>query len=396
MLIDSIKSCRFIHRILITVCAAGLFFGLKSSKDWELDNAIREIEIIINSNIRQSIQRYFSNDDETRKYRDTMNNIISELKLRHSEPDFEPFPVYIENDSVGFFKESVTIEELHSYFNSRREVQIKIPIIKSSQNDEIKKVLKSFLTPERNYIYDKGLNQFYFTTVRIGYDEDKNRGVLQLRSGGTTISENLVNETKFTFVPIRFHVIDILESESSLSKLVRIQDNNKILFPFLKRYWNEIRDLTLIEARQLLAGRKASTEETLALFGLSIPSKIAIWIIPGTILFLIIYLRSHLINLLSLMKSSDSNIEEIYGFPWLALFKDRLSQLLMFITIIVFPVVTNICIVLKSVKNTSISYIVLSILLSLSSLALGIGLVFNFKEIKDLYVNVEKPINKHE
>ena len=96
------------------------------------------------------------------------------------------------------------------------------------------------------------------------------------------------------------------------------------------------------------------------------------------------------------MKSSDTNIEEIYGFPWLVLFKDKLSQSLTFISIIIFPMLTNIFIVLKFVKSTSIFYIGLSILLSLSAIALGIGLVFNFNEIKNLYVNAKNPINKNE
>ena len=105
-----------------------------------------------------------------------MNKIVSELKIRHSKPDLEPFPVYTENlTSIPIINNS-TIEEIHHYFNSHRIVDIKIPIIKPSQNDGIKRVLKSFLTPERSYMYDEGLNQFYFATIRINYDEHKNRG----------------------------------------------------------------------------------------------------------------------------------------------------------------------------------------------------------------------------
>ncbi|PYP83419.1 MAG: hypothetical protein DMF61_23290 [Blastocatellia bacterium AA13] len=107
--------------------------------------------------------------------------------------------------------------------------------------------------------------------------------------------------------------------------------------PALSAFSNAVDGMTVDEARAFLQQKLDALHNEVTVFGITVDVSVAVWAGPGLTLAILLFLFSHLRNLRYALELES----EFKGFPWIALFTDRLSRVLTYSSVVVLPVLSN-------------------------------------------------------
>jgi hypothetical protein len=142
------------------------------------------------------------------------------------------------------------------------------------------------------------------------------------------------------------------------------------MFPDLRRFWPEVCDKTIYEAKYHLEKRWLETQEKISFVGLSATETLISWLGPTALFVLLIYM---LVHMKQIELNYDKHRELLMNYSWMSLYKFTLSEILTFLSLVVLPfLVTAALVIGKWEWKSPASYYV--ILISIGSLLCGLAI----------------------
>lgn len=313
---QTIKSARFAHRLLITICFTALIFGLSPQQDNIYENAVRELNSLLSLDVNQILFDVAFNDKklkELHKYYSRAESLLSEfgLSLDKSPPQrtlykIDPWSISISGSSL---------EDIYNFFTKTSKLSVEL----TKLDNNLEKDLRAFFR-DRKADYEK-----WGKNVSIGV-EKSNFSVSwrrDNRGGSTSTGGTLTHPSEKMMFTAPFHFYSTLNKYEEWRNLVSRTQEAKYFIPNLRLVWNEIREETPNTARAILARKNVPKEKMLVIFGLSIPQNLLSWVIPVLICALSIYFLMHIQNLASMVHSNP----KLRKYPWEIFMSDHLAYI---------------------------------------------------------------------
>lgn len=349
-MIENLKSIRSIHNIIIVSCAA-LTILVFSKQPFQniYDDALKEVKLILPTyeTIRAKEVELVLDF-----YRE--NGILNVLNETFQELPFEPLGNYnwdfqhdrfeqIENrlartngtwsftNMIVFdFNLENRVEEFRAFYRSG-------VITAEARNSQLTKWTIEHRRPYRE------------VTVAL-YD-----GAGQTGEFGIELLKKM--EIKDNYPHARDMVLQ--------NNLVKIVEEDTITFPLLKEVWDVVKPLTIHEAKDaLLRYAKTFREESakpLSIFGLTIESRYASIVGPILVFSLLTYLLAHIKHFTHLTSIEPKDLDLLRTFPWLGLFDNIIGKYILFFTILIFPLISALMIVMVSDYSLTRKWLLVSI-----------------------------------
>jgi len=342
---EYLKTCRFHYRTLTVVCMTALLFAFTPSDRQWLQEAIQEAEIVSKMDFGALFDKAVRADPVTGTYMKRIEEAISPVVSGYSEPVHSVFL----GRQFRLPERSPRIEQLQSYIEIKHSAVFTVPQLDDATLAEIAEHLRNSQPTgkiDRLAVYPR---------------DEKTQVKLHWQGGSTEFySDYPWKGALHREIHIDLRQL-ILEHPQYERLLLRSDDNEKVTFPSLHRFWGEIRDKDPRDAVEYLELRKAHTRDDIALLGLSIPASLAGIAVPITIVLLALYLHICLRKLERLVACDTETGAAQLDFPWLPLFHDRLSRMLAFVSCPMLPVFATVLVVRRSFHLGSVLTAVVAI-----------------------------------
>lgn len=128
------------------------------------------------------------------------------------------------------------------------------------------------------------------------------------------------------------------------SSLVQGSGGRATFFPKLKQFWPLVRPMTINEAYAHIDEASRGSEREVTILGLEINAGVARWAAPLLTALALCYLVGNLNHLIALARNKGDTLRE---FPWIALFPDRLSRVMTFLSLCILPVAANVFLLVR-------------------------------------------------
>ncbi len=357
---ESLKTGRFTHRLLLTISAAALLFGITPDKKLQLDRAIAELDRIGNLDFAAYALQSLRKDPHFKTFDDNFQTycravgckrqITHQLPTAMSHDNVEYASVFELPSQTSFGTAHVgasyvTLDVLRTYVLTPQKRTVFIPSWDKLQNGMGQSLgLESGKQSPLQIRWERG---------GLSYEPPLNGGVSG--QGGLVL--------RYARQEIEMDPLDLIRDR----KLVETAGSHEVVFPELQRHWDEVGNKTAREAKSILAGRKEALSESVSFIGMSVPADLALFGGPLVIAIIGFYLHSHINHMLRLV--TDQRSRQIKDdFPWLLLYTDPLSRRMVFVSVVLIPVVAIVSVIYRAWGIGSVAGILMAAACLLSSL----------------------------
>lgn len=360
---ESLKSTRFIHRILMLLCASVLASALYPSEEKDYSGAIDEIDAIvkidldrfINSSLQQKkslakgmdlVKVYQRAFDSALKYELEQEGFIypPSQSLNHEVflPAFDEY--YVRSllhsgtiqDYRDFISENIGIE--YVFVQPEHIAKAFVPKIHELNIPETSKItgIKLVMSPP---LYTKHKPKTFHLKMILILAVLKPKVKPNVGSYLAVVEDPPVSLTS-TFKETQFQ--DWLVKEKLLDRLVAHKKPDarhhtaESIFPHLRSVWSLVANKIPEEAKRILLAEVDKNHRSISFHGVEIDSSMVVVAGPLLAVMLFMYFLS---NLGHLQRIYHNNTESFFTFPWLPLFPDRISLTVSFISILLLPFV---------------------------------------------------------
>ena len=347
---EFLKTCRLYYRMLVTVCVASLMFAIAPYDTQRFQQAIQEAELVSEMDFARLINKGVMDHNEVGAYIEKITAIMSAEDITYEELAYQTL-----FGELFSLPRNATIDELQKYIRQIQSGAFVVPQVDDLWFNEVKQKIAELNS------HPKILKRMQFGIPRTQLNwKDGIQKEINIPNCGTKKIEVEVN------------LIEVIQKDPKNGQLVQIRkDNQMIIFPRLRAFWQEVRDLRPRDAVSHLAVRKAYTIDNIAFLGLSIPAYLAVIVVPSAIFIILLHLYLYMRILSKLMSKEDTSHKQI-GFAWLPLFTDPASQILTFIYNPLLPIIANILILQRSISREYIWLSLIAILVTLAAAILGL------------------------
>ncbi len=338
-----LEHARMVHLTLIAVCAAIIGFAAAGSPSHETFNAIQALERLkalkvelLATSIRQKLDQQLDKDGFT----EALQELSTELGARIENRNFD----FGEMDEAKELRTSLDghLSGLQQYLAEPHPITVAKP-----DTRELFSILTSILPKFKKLLVENS------DTFRLSFFTFSNRPEQgwhfwlffparepRDRALGIDDSEQLPTPQ------ISKVQLDDLSVRNWLQSQLLDEQPLRALQPF----WPDIKDQGVDAALLSLQLLQSREDEKLELLGLKVQGRLARLTGATCCLVLALYLLIH-VKQLQLRMKQGSKIQE--DFPWFAVYKDRLSSLLMYTSVTVVPIFSVGLLLLRSERNSS-------------------------------------------
>jgi len=352
---NAIKNIRFIHQLLMVVAAAMIAFGSASDpKKEDVKAAISELSTLQHLSFEDFCSTTGSKAIKAEGTR-VVPSLMQQLDDRHGERKdiWIRFPFYCWqpasesslNDYASFFagtqtslmfmQPTLTYSEIQTFRTGVNRLPTKLILAQvsswlpgSTYSAKASSLVLSVPPSPRTL---QG-------TLFLGYELRRDQTLEELMGGKPNGNQNVQERATFTAVPLVGQWgVQWLHERGQLYREMggrTIQGRDEILSS-LRRVWTpEIAALTPANAARVLEARLDTAPRAVSFFGVSVESSIAVWLGPVVATLVLLYFISHTKQLRMAVECGG---ELSRPYSWIGLFEDRVSTLLTYATLALFP-----------------------------------------------------------
>jgi hypothetical protein len=371
---ETLKAVRLLHQVIVVLSAALLAFAISPDERPHVQAALKELEVLRNINqldIFYTIYRETTHFDGNA----TPEKVKSfyEAKLGYpAHASFTFHPAFYVNEGIpeekttplrgwqDFFTESIYVAtivpaDLDQLEGDRlqwiragiaEQAALKPQILDVEIHlPQTEQFFPNSRFPDRLFLDD--MSELLFAVAKPRNSGDTSlQGSITLRfdvqGTGHSYSHEMVNlRTDYT-APFPVGKAFLRATPSLAASL---QPNGRDILPATHRYWGECAPLTITEAINTLTKRLESAPKTVTFSGITIETSLLIWVAPLVTLLFVAYVAVHLRHLSRLTERKTALLRD---FPWIGLFEDRVSILLLGFTLFALPTAANIAVIARS------------------------------------------------
>ena len=348
---EFLRTCRLHHRTLVVVSVTALLFGFAPSDRTKLNQAIKEAELLSEVDFTDLLSEALREKDETKFYIDKITATLYSLDISYKRSAYQA----LFGNIYSLPQDNWTIAKLQKYILEKQYTRLNIPQVDDQWFDRI----KQFLTA--NKLQNKQLNSLQCSGSSV-----------QLYFNGGTQNKFEIESSKTKGIEVQADLVKVIQRDPKYRQLIQDRKGDKaVVFPYLHGFWQEVRDVKPRQAVAYLAYRKVNTIENITFLGLSIPAYLASFAVPLATFLLTLHLYLYTMKLVELVKPTEKVMTEDQIFPWLAIFKDRISQTLSFVSNPTLPFFANVIIIYRSWNNSSWFASLIAIFFTLVTVFLG-------------------------
>lgn len=378
-MVENLKSIRLIHNLIIVSCAA-LTILVFSKQPFQniFDEALAELELILPAfNTMRNKEVELVHDFYRR------SGTLSLLNETFNGLPFEPIGNYNWDFQRDRFEEieNRLVDTNGSWFFTNMVVY---ELDFENRTDQLRSWYQSCVktAQARNSRLIKWI---------IIYRGRGNKATLELYDGtgqAGGFSAPILSETEITdsYLIAREIVFN--------NDLIQVVNGDTVTFPRLKEVWDVVKPLTIGEAKDALLRHSRSSREQsakpLSIFGLTIESRDASLFGPILVISLLVYLLAQVRHLASIR---PKDFKTLVFFPWVGFFDDLIGKVILLFTILIFPLISSVMIVIVSnysIGRKSLLIFIYSLILILLASSLLRAIHLLKQEIKQ---NVTKGIS---
>jgi hypothetical protein len=375
---ETLKAVRLLHQVIVVLSAALLAFAISPDERPRIEAALKELEALRNANhvgiyeaLYQETSRFDGNGtpEKIKSFCQTKLGVPAAASFRfhpvfHVEegiPDEKTAPL---RSWQEFLTESIYVgtiipadlNELEAELERQKvrgglaeqapakpeifEVRVQLP--------EDEQLFPNSRFPARLFLDDKAdlppavakswppYGTFYSGSIMVDFD----------LHGSSLRYQNLMVRLRTDYRAPCPAGKAWLKAIPSLAAI--LQPNGKDTLPATHRYWGECAPLTITEATNTLTKRLESAPKTVTFSGITIETSLLIWVAPLVTLVFVAYIAVHLRHLSRLTERKTALLRD---FPWIGLFEDRVSIVLLGLTLFALPTVANIAVILRSLEG---------------------------------------------
>lgn len=390
---ENLEIVRRLYHLMLGLSAAILIFAAATGPPDEYKPALDELQALK----RISLEHYamfikqrviaIDNSERVDAYKaffkdvtgaEVAKDFVVEPLLYHKWPQshstLEEHRQFFEEENVIRWMTINTTDDRTRSFLSKRFSEVPLP-----PNTVIAKVF--FLAP-KEYVYEgeiandeitwcllkaiPPLTDFTFTATMVVVSTSSRSNTSQGR--GLSLDD----------VPLTHHASTGSKYASQWLDTTGVVRSLKIpghqgLFGQLKVYWNNVASMNAGQAANFLQTKIDSSKREVSILGLSVDTRLIVWVAPSSMMLMFIYLFVHLLH----CRGIRGPTSEIATFPWVCLFSDTVSKIFSVFTIVVIPVSSIIAMLWRLNVAT-----VLGSLLTLMLLLLTIAVYTQIRRLK--------------
>lgn len=342
---ENLKTLRLLHQLLMVVAAAILAFALRPDLSNDYKAALNELselrEVSFEGWGKFITDRYKSDEEHNDKF------VLAVIRLAGLPIQGHPKlgqPVYGEQPPyIG----AARLIEYDSFLSGSRKIGA-IRINADKQN--VAEQLKRALVPRNAHPVVSGMWLGGFAApetplVNGGRMLDwRNPTPAPVATLNFNINDQTVpNQPAYAIVTYAIHsdsgqfAADWLRTDTFGKGL--IDPRTGVLFPNLKKFWDQVNSLPVDQAAAFLQGQlESSTRGTISFFGIPVERSLAISVGPIACFSILLFLCLHLRHFRSVVTGSDA----IENYPWVPLFRGAWGALsVTYVTLIGLPIFAN-------------------------------------------------------
>lgn len=373
---QALKSARFSHRLLLTVCFAGLIFGFSPQERSVYKNAVKELNTLLSLDVRELILNAALENNKFNQSYLKVKSILSDYGLSLLMSQSSDTILLIKPDPLNIPDE--TLDNINEYLTRLSELSLTVTKFDKEFEEDLRNLLNKgqadyptggktvVLFVHSDILAVLYCKEVYFTGCSVSRD----------------IRYSLRHSPAKENITVPFDVLSVISESPELRHLVTEIKGDYLFLPSLKRVWDQIRSEVPIQARAILARKDIPQEKRLKVFGLSIPQYLVSWTIPLLIFALSIYFLIHTTHLSVIL----NNNPDIRKYPWVVIMPGRLAAVLSTTTLCVLPILTLISIAHATWSGQTI-------LLRILSIALFVGTVITLMVAIAKISAIKKPKN---
>lgn len=157
---------------------------------------------------------------------------------------------------------------------------------------------------------------------------------------GTSPAITVPVRVTYSVTPVKTEPFALTWARSDKIGQRLIDPGTNAVFPALKVFWSRLGTMGVEQATLFIEEQMESNKRgaTLSFFGVPIDTELAVWAGPTLCSFVLFFFLLHFRRLRQLVRSTD----HLEKFSWIALFPDRLSGTVAYVSLLVVPGVANI------------------------------------------------------
>lgn len=346
---DVTKSCKNVHLILVITSITILLFALsKPDKHNVYSLACDEIDSVkkafdkLENDEEEILRKYYEKSElfkvMSSKFKNFNSSVVKVNKI--DIPIISEMPIKYICNAIG--SRHQTLDVMLMDLNEFSSIDLfSIPKEEAESiinlNYKALSVFSSFTSvniTSANGHMGKGNdgNEQYLLTIQVsGYIGDKKETIIQNLRMKATLHQRLAG--------IKVGIFDKILSDYGL---IKVEGNTSESLPNINRVLEEIKDLSLTEAKAKL-NRKSNdlgnSIEYLKILGFKIDPKLAVFGGPIFLISTMLLLLAHVSHVLSL--STGNTGKSLLDVAWIALYPSKLGYTITLTSIIVLPIVST-------------------------------------------------------
>lgn len=357
---DCLQNSRFIHLVLIGICATIIIFAI-SPRQTDVYassiNELRQLESLDMNNLHSYVRQAVA-EDNNQDFRTLVEEFANQSHVSISDTvnlnTVTTLPYVFKYPPMN---EPLT--EVEKYFRSDHKIFVFRPdhqelreqlnqVAASVGSDKKERLSKTFtltkvnLNNEQTRIEDlqKDIDNYYGDTIWNGIPSTATLEVEIKSDTGYSSRLQRISGRLFPLSQKSFKdwFVGQDQSKQLYGQFPGSSEEHLILFPKLRQVWNEVLTATPDNALVLLEEKRKKAQQQVSFLGLTVDEGIVIVVGPIATLLTTIYLLVYVKHIRSL---APENAEKLNQFGWVALFPDQISKSLTFISIIALPLIAN-------------------------------------------------------
>ena len=368
---QSIKSTRFAHGLLLTVCLAAFVFSFSPLEESIYRKAVNEINALLSLNLSTLQLNGAKKNKEISDYYNKINLVLKDYGFTF-EADGSASSILALLSEPPYPLQNTTLDEIYDYINNTKEVSVSIVKFNSLEDN----IRKDFSENMQRYSQ-------WSKSVKMNISNDGISLTFGNTSTGFKLKEPIRDEQRIKY-KIPFDALLEISKDPKLSPLVTKYDETFILMDSLRRIWDQVRSENPIQARAILARKDLPQDRRLEVFGLSIPQNLISWVIPVLVFAFGINLLTHILHLNSLAIQNSA----ILRYPWIGIMPGNLAKYVSAVTIVVFPILSLISIGKLLFHQQSLYIQVIASVFGIASILCLIFVYVKIEKIKTLGSNI--------
>jgi hypothetical protein len=356
---DCLQNARFIHLVIIGICATIIVFAISPRQTTTYGAAIRELKQLegLDLNALHSYVRQAVAEDDNQDFKILVENFAQQAHVSISDTvnlnTVATLPYIFKYPPM-----SEPLVEVEKYFKAEHQIFVFRPdaqelkeqlnqVVSSIASDRQAALSKTFvltkvdLNNEQSRIEDlqKDVDDYYgdpkggipsTATFEVEIKSDTGYSSRLQRISGRLFPLN-GNGFKQWFLGQE-------QAKQLVGPIPGSREEYRILFPNLRPVWNEVLTATPDSALVLLEDKRKKAQQQVSFLGLTVDEGIVVVVGPIAVLLTTIYLLVYVKHIRTL---ADRNREKLLQFGWVGLFPDRLSEALTYSSIVLLPLLAN-------------------------------------------------------